>query len=241
MNDTPDKSPSTTNPNADASSPHRIRSFIRRQGRLTVAQSRAMEEFWPVYGLEEDQPLHPDAVFGRSAPLVLEIGFGNGESLATMAAAHPDQDFIGIEVHTPGVGHLLLCAKRLGLKNLRVYCADAIDVLSQRIDDGSLQRIQLFFPDPWPKKRHHKRRIVNNGFLELVCRKLKPGGIFHAATDWEPYADHMAETLDAYTGLDRLDAASPFVPRPDYRPLTKFETRGQQLGHGVWDLLYRTT
>jgi tRNA (guanine-N7-)-methyltransferase len=240
MNDTPEKPLNPTDPNTDASSPHRIRSFIRRQGRLTVAQSRAMEELWPVYGLKEDQSLHPDTVFGRSAPLVLEIGFGNGESLAAMAAAHPDQDFIGIEVHTPGVGHLLLCAERLGLKNLRVYCADAIDILSRRIDDGSLQRIQLFFPDPWPKKRHHKRRIVNNAFLELVCRKLKPSGIFHAATDWEPYALHMAETLDAYPGLNRLHPASPFVPRPDYRPLTKFETRGQRLGYGVWDLLYRT-
>ena len=239
MNDTSEKPQSRAELNAAAVPPHRIRSFIRRQGRLTVAQSRAMEELWPVYGLEENQPLVAKAVFGRSAPLVLEIGFGNGESLAAMAAAHPDQDFVGIEVHTPGVGHLLLCAERLELKNLRVYCADAIEILSRQVDDASLQRVQLFFPDPWPKKRHHKRRIVNNAFLQLVCRKLKPGGIFHAATDWEPYAEHMAETLDAYPELYRLHAASAFVPRPDYRPLTKFETRGQRLGHGVWDLLYR--
>lgn len=239
MNETPERPQSPAEVNAATAAPHRIRSFIRRQGRLTVAQSRAMEELWPVYGLEENQPLEAEVVFGRCAPLVLEIGFGNGESLAAMAAAHPDQDFVGIEVHTPGVGHLLLCAERLDLKNLRVYCADAIEILTRQIDDDSLQRVQLFFPDPWPKKRHHKRRIVNHDFLELVCLKLQSGGIFHAATDWEPYAGHMAETLDAFPGLARLHADSPFVPRPDYRPLTKFETRGQRLGHGVWDLQYR--
>lgn len=221
------------------SEPHRIRSFIRRQGRITSAQAKALEDLWPVYGLEPDQPLDAPAVFGRVAPVALEIGFGNGDSLATMAANHPENDYIGIEVHRPGVGHLLLKIEERGLSNVRVYCADAIDILNQQVTDASLDRLQLFFPDPWHKKRHNKRRIVNAGFLELVCRKLKPGGIFHAATDWEPYAEHMAETLQACPALCSLTADSPFSPRPDYRPLTKFESRGQRLGHGVWDLLYR--
>lgn len=217
----------------------RIRSFIRRQGRITVAQARALEELWPRYGLEPEQPLEPATLFGRKAPLVLEIGFGNGESLADMAAAHPEEDFVGIEVHRPGVGHLLWRIQEKGLSNLRIYCADAIEILGENVADASLERLQLFFPDPWPKLRHHKRRIVNPDFLELVCRKLKAGGIFHAATDWEPYAEQMAAVLGACPGLVSLTADSPFSPRPDYRPLTKFETRGHRLGHGVWDLLYR--
>jgi tRNA (guanine-N7-)-methyltransferase len=177
--------------------------------------------------------------FGREAPLILEIGFGNGDSLATMAAENPAANYIGIEVHRPGVGHLLLKIEEQGVSNLRVYCADAIDILTHCVADASLDRLQLFFPDPWHKKRHNKRRIVNAGFLELICCKLKPGGIFHAATDWEPYAEHMAETLAACPALLSLAANSPFSPRPDYRPLTKFESRGHRLGHGVWDLLYR--
>ena len=216
-----------------------IRSFIRRQGRITVAQTRALTELWPHYGLEPSQPLEPAKLFNRIAPLVLEIGFGNGESLAAMAAAHPEEDFIGIEVHRPGVGHLLWRIHEQGLRNLRIYCADAIEILTENIADASLDRLQLFFPDPWPKQRHHKRRIVNPEFLQLVCRKLKTGGIFHAATDWEPYAEHMAEALSTCPGLVSLAPDSPFSPRPDYRPLTKFETRGQRLGHGVWDLMYR--
>ena len=227
-------------PQSEATPPeHRIRSFIRRQGRITIAQAKALEDLWPVYGLEPGQTLDAPKAFGRVAPLVLEIGFGNGESLATMAAENPGSDYIGIEVHRPGVGHLLLRIEEKGLSNLRVYCADAIEILNQNIADGSLDRLQLFFPDPWHKKRHNKRRIVNAGFLELVCRKLKPGGIFHAATDWQPYAEHMAEALEASPELTSLTDSSPYSPRPDYRPLTKFESRGQRLGHGVWDLLYR--
>ncbi len=226
---------------AQTPKPHTIRSFIRRQGRITLAQHRALEDLWPIYGLAADQTLNAQQVFGRTAPLVLEIGFGNGESLAAMAKASPDTDFIGIEVHRPGVGHLLLCADEQGLTNLRVYCADAIEILTQHIADASLDRVQLFFPDPWPKKRHHKRRIVRPDFLDLICRKLKSGGVFHAATDWEPYAEHMAEALAACPALISLAEASAFSPRPAYRPLTKFETRGQRLGHGVWDLIYRRT
>lgn len=217
---------------------HRIRSFSRRQGRITAAQSKAMVDLWPLYGLAPDTVLNPPAVFGRIAPLILEIGFGDGESLAAMAAEHRDCDHVGIEVHRPGVGHLLLRLKELGLANVRIYCADAIDILTHKIADASLDRVQLFFPDPWPKKRHHKRRIVNAEFLDLTARKLKPGGLFHAATDWEPYAIAMAENLTACPKF--LSTVPGFcAPRPDYRPLTKFETRGQRLGHGVWDLLYR--
>jgi tRNA (guanine-N7-)-methyltransferase len=219
--------------------PRRIRSFIRRQGRITVAQSRALEELWPLYGLEPDQRLEPATLFGRRAPLVLEIGFGNGESLAAMAEARPDEDFVGIEVHRPGVGHLLWRIHEKGLGNVRVYRADAIEILTENVADAGLDRLQLFFPDPWPKKRHHKRRIVNPEFLDLVRRKLKPGGVFHAATDWEPYAEQMAATLEARPGLISLANGSPFSPRPDYRPPTKFETRGRRLGHAVRDLLYR--
>lgn len=206
---------------------------------MTQAQTRALESLWPVYGLEAGRALDAPAIFGREAPLVLEIGFGNGDSLAAMAEASRETDYLGIEVHRPGVGHLLLRLQDLGLTNVRVYCADAIEILGQNIADASLDRVQLYFPDPWPKLRHHKRRIVNPEFLALVCRKLKPGGIFHAATDWEPYAEHMAAMLDGCPELRRPHAASPYIPRPEYRPLTKFETRGHRLGHGVWDLIYR--
>ncbi len=224
---------------APASENHRIRSFIRRQGRITLAQAKALEELWPHYGLDPEVSLNAWEDFGREAPLILEIGFGNGDSLATMAAENPAADYVGIEVHRPGVGHLLLKIEEQGLSNLRVYCADAIDILTHCVADASLDRVQLFFPDPWHKKRHNKRRIVNAGFLDLVCRKLKRGGIFHAATDWEPYAEHMAEALEACPELTSLMEGLPYSPRPDYRPLTKFESRGQRLGHGVWDLLYR--
>jgi len=216
----------------------RIRSFIRRQGRVTAGQTRALETLWPIFGLDPCQPFMAQEVFHREAPLILEIGFGNGESLAKMAAEHPDQDFIGIDVHRPGVGHLLLHIEGLNLKNLRVYCADAIEVLTNCIHDNSLDRLQLFFPDPWPKTRHHKRRIVNPEFLSLVVRKLKDDGLFHAATDWENYAEHMAEALENCQAMVSNHPENPFSKRPDYRPLTKFEKRGQRLGHGVWDLIY---
>ena len=222
----------------ETSSPNRIRSFIRRQGRITAAQSRALENLWPLYGLDPEEAFDPLEIFGRAAPLVLEIGFGNGDSLLDMAAANPEADYIGIEVHKPGVGHLLLRLGKAGLANVRVYCADAVEILTHRIADASLDRVQLFFPDPWPKKRHHKRRLVNPEFMALVTRKLKPGGIFHAATDWEPYAEHMAEVLGHSPGLESTGSGEVYAPRPDYRPLTKFESRGQRLGHGVWDLIY---
>jgi tRNA (guanine-N7-)-methyltransferase len=217
-----------------------IRSYVIRAGRMTEGQRRAFDNYWGEYGLSLfDGPLEPRAVFGREAPLVLEIGFGMGDSLLAMAEAEPDKDFIGIEVHPPGVGRLINNAGKLGLKNLRVYMADAVDVLNDCIADGSLDRFQLYFPDPWHKKKHHKRRIVQPEFVRLICAKLKAGGLLHMATDWENYAEHMLEVLEAESLLENTASKNSYSERPEFRPETKFERRGQRLGHGVWDLLYR--
>ncbi|MDT8387268.1 MAG: tRNA (guanosine(46)-N7)-methyltransferase TrmB [Thiogranum sp.] len=221
--------------------PHRrIRSFVRRQGRLTAGQQRALDELWPLFGLELAAGMQDFSnVFGRRAPLTLEIGFGNGSSLAAMADADPGSDFIGIEVHRPGIGHLLQKIEAQHLGNLRVYCEDAVEVLESCIADASLDRVLLFFPDPWHKKRHHKRRILQPEFIDLVARKLKTGGHFHMATDWEHYAEQMLRTMDAAAGFSNVSGTGNFAARPDYRPATKFEMRGQSLGHGVRDLVYR--
>jgi tRNA (guanine-N7-)-methyltransferase len=216
----------------------RIRSFARRQGRLTEAQRNALETLWPIYGLDADQSFDARTIFGREAPVVVEIGFGNGETLAHMAAAQPDTDFLGVEVHRPGIGHLLLQLKERELTNVRIYCADAIEVLTQNVSDASLAGINVFFPDPWPKKRHHKRRLVNPDFIRLVARKLKHGGFFHAATDWENYAQHMLGVLRECVEMRNTQAENAYAPRAAHRPLTKFEARGQRLGHGVWDLIF---
>jgi len=207
---------------------------------MTVAQERAWRDLWPIYGVgrESDEALDLDALFGRTARRTLEIGFGNGESLLALAAAHPEQDFLGIEVHRPGVGHLMLRAESLGLTNVRAACRDAIEVLERRVPDASLDEVLLYFPDPWPKKRHHKRRIVQAPFVELVARKLKSGGRFRLATDWQHYAEQMLDVVGACPLLENEFAAG-FAPRPDSRPLTRFESRGQRLGHGVWDLCFR--
>ena len=215
-----------------------IRSFVRRQGRITLAQNAALETLWPVYGLDPGLPFNPQEAFGRDAPLVLEIGFGNGESLAAMAAAAPEKGFLGIEVHRPGVGHLLLKAQELGLDNVRVYCADAVEILRDRIGANSLDGVQVFFPDPWHKKRHHKRRLIDAEFVALLADRLKPGGVLHCATDWEHYAAQMLEVLEADRSLRNRAGKGSFSERPIHRPLTKFELRGQRLGHGVWDLLF---
>jgi len=220
----------------------RIRSFVRREGRLTPGQQRAMDELFPRFGIEAgDTPLDLDAVFGRQAPRILEIGFGNGESLAEIAHNHPQNDYIGIEVHRPGVGHLLMKIEELGLSNVRVMCADAVEILEQQIPDGALDALYLFFPDPWHKKRHHKRRQVRPEWAQLVRRKLKSGGHLHMATDWQNYAEHMLEVLNAAEGFSNTSASGDYVEKPDYRPETKFERRGQRLGHGVWDLVFRKT
>ncbi|MDM3870867.1 tRNA (guanosine(46)-N7)-methyltransferase TrmB [Porticoccus sp. W117] len=217
-----------------------IRSFVVRGGRMTEGQRNAFEQWWPEYGLSlHDGALDPHAVFGRSAPLVLEIGFGMGDSLLAMAAAEPDKDFIGIDVHPPGVGRLINNAGKQNLRNLRCYLADANDVLEDCIADASLARVQLYFPDPWHKKKHHKRRILQPAFAQQIAGKLAPGGVFHMATDWQNYAEHMLDVMEAAEEFSNNAGAGQYSPRPDYRPITKFEKRGERLGHGVWDLLYR--
>jgi tRNA (guanine-N7-)-methyltransferase len=218
---------------------NRIRSFIRRQGRITPGQQQAIDQFWPKYGLETGKPSHYPQIFGRSAPLFLEIGFGNGETLVEMAVANPDHDYLGIEVHRPGIGHLILQLQQREITNVRVYCLDAVDILEQQIADNSLAGIHLFFPDPWPKNKHHKRRIVRPDFIALVIKKLQPGGYFHAATDWENYAEHILETLKQQPFLINESPEGAYCKRPSYRPTTKFEQRGLRLGYGVWDLIFR--
>ena len=216
-----------------------IRSFVLRQGRFTEAQQRAFEALWPRYGLDYTGSARDfDSVFGRSAPRVLEIGFGNGEALRHAAAHDPARDLIGIEVHAPGVGRLLNALAADGAGNVRVYHHDAVEVLTREVADASLDEIRIYFPDPWHKKRHHKRRLVQPAFAALLARKLAPGGRLHLATDWRDYAEQMWDVLDATPGLRNRAGARGHVPRPDWRPQTHFETRGQRLGHGVWDLVY---
>lgn len=218
----------------------RIRSFVRRQGRLTKGQQVALEKFWPAMGVDyQTTPLVFADLFRRAAPVTLEIGFGMGASLVQMAANSPGRDYLGVEVHQPGIGACLLSANELGIDNLRVMCHDAVEVLEKMIPDNSLARVQLFFPDPWHKSRHHKRRLVQLPFVELVRQKLQPGGVFHMATDWQPYAEYMLAIMNQAPQYHNLSDAHDYVPRPEYRPLTKFEQRGQRLGHGVWDLMFK--
>jgi tRNA (guanine-N7-)-methyltransferase len=217
----------------------RIRSFIRRQGRLTSGQQWALDTLWDTYCLDPQKDYDFTVVFGRVAPLIVEIGFGNGESLAEMAKNNPDENFLGIEVHRPGVGHLMMLLDREGITNVRVYCHDAMDILEHKIPDVSLAGVHLFFPDPWPKKKHHKRRLVRLEFCRLLIRKLSSDGYFHAATDWQDYAKTMLEVLSLEQGLANASLTGDYCSRPEWRPLTKFERRGMRLGHGVWDLIFR--
>ena len=211
-----------------------VRSFVLRAGRITVAQRRALEELWPRYGIGyRPEPLDLDAAFGRHAPRILEIGFGDGELLAAMARRDPATDFLGIEVHEPGIGHCLLLIEKLALGNLRLIRHDAVEVLRQQIPDARLQGVNLFFPDPWPKKRHHKRRIVQPEFARLVAARLAPGGRFHVATDWAPYGEHIDAVMAAERAFERLPAAAAS------REPTKFERRGERLGHEVFEHLWR--
>jgi tRNA (guanine-N7-)-methyltransferase len=217
----------------------RIRSYVLRNGRMTQVQRRALEAHWQRWGLEHDGcELAYDAVFGRAGPLVLEIGFGMGQSLVATAAATPGTNFIGIEVHKPGVGKLLHCMDERGVDNIRIYCHDAVEILRDCIPGASLDTVQIFFPDPWHKKRHNKRRLIQPSFVAQLISKLKPGGILHLATDWEDYAQQMMEVLGAAEGLSNTCGAGQFALRPEHRPLTKFEMRGERLGHGVWDLVF---
>jgi tRNA (guanine-N7-)-methyltransferase len=218
-----------------------IRSFVMRTGRMTTGQARALDELWPRYGADySPAPLALDALFGRSAPRTLEIGFGNGEHLAKLAATHPERDYLGIEVHRPGVGHLLMLAGMNDLKNLRVSDHDAVEVLREQIPAASLAELLVLFPDPWHKKRHHKRRLVQPPFVELVASRLHSGGVLRLATDWEEYAQQMLEVLRAAgTVFTNLSPTGDWMPRPEERAPTRFEKRGARLGHGVWDLAFR--
>lgn len=219
-----------------------VRSFVLRQGRMTEGQKKAFDRAWSRYGLSrEDGVIDPRQVFGREAPLNLEIGFGMGKSLAEMAAAAPEQDFIGVEVHLPGVGALLKEIEQRGLENIRIYNIDANDVIDLCLPDECLDRVMVFFPDPWPKKKHHKRRLIQPEFVQRIRKKLRVGGILHLATDWENYAEHMMEVMTQAEGFANTRGPGCFAPRPEDRPVTKFEQRGERLGHGVWDLLFRRT
>ena len=211
-----------------------------RQGRVSGAQQRAVDTLLPVHGIAyAPGALDFEHVFGRRAPTIIEIGFGMGETTAAIASAHPQNNYLGIEVHTPGVGGLLKLIGALELANVRVIRHDAVEVIEQMIAPGSLAGAHIFFPDPWPKKRHHKRRLIQPGFVALLASRLAPGAYLHAATDWQEYAEQILAVFAAEPGL--ANTAVGFAPRPDYRPLTKFESRGLKLGHGVWDVIFRKT
>ncbi len=227
--------------NTESTTPPRrlIKSFVKRIGRLTEGQRRAIDELWTRYGLDySGQPRDLAATFGNDAPVVLEIGFGNGDALFAAAQADPARNYLGIEVHEPGVGQLLKNAGAAGLSNLRAMRVDAVEVLEHEIGPGALTEVRLYFPDPWHKTKHHKRRIVQPAFVEQIASKLVPGGLFHLATDWQPYARHMQRVLEASTSFRNQIAPLAFAPRPEWRIETHFQKRGERLGHGVWDLLY---
>ena len=215
-----------------------VRSFVLRQGRLSPAQARACATLLPVFGIAyAPRVVDLDAAFGHTAPRVLEVGFGMGETTATIAAARPETDFLVLEVHTPGVGSLLKLIGERGLRNIRIVQHDAVEVLRDMVAADALAGVHIFFPDPWPKKRHHKRRLIQPAFVALVASRLKPGGYVHLATDWQEYAEQMLAVLAAEPSLQ--NTTDGYAPRPDYRPQTKFEARGLKLGHGVWDLVFK--
>lgn len=216
-----------------------IRSFVLRGGRLTEGQKRAIDEYWPRFGIDEGGGLIDlVSLFGNSNPVIFEIGFGNGEATWQMAQAHPQENFLGAEVHRPGVGRLLLKMEEHELTNIRIACADAVVFLRDCIAEDSLAGIRIYFPDPWPKKRHHKRRIIQPEFVHLLVSRMCAGGVLHLATDWEPYADHMLEVLNQAGGLNNMSPTGAFCDKPAWRPDTKYERRGERLGHKVRDLLF---
>jgi tRNA (guanine-N7-)-methyltransferase len=216
-----------------------IRSFVLRAGRMTPAQERALTELWPSYGVDLGAgPLDLEAIFGRRAPRSLEIGFGVGEVIGSLAEHHPNNDYLGIEVHRPGVGRLLLRAAEAKVRNLRVICHDAVEVLKDQLPNHSFDEILVFFPDPWHKKRHHKRRLIDAAFVAALAAKLRPDGVLRLATDWQAYAEQMLAVCNADPHLVSLSPDGNYVERPQFRPPTRFERRGERLGHGVWDLAY---
>ena len=218
-----------------------MRTFVRREGRLTRGQARALDELWPHYGADvpEAGSLDLDALFGRRAPRVLDIGFGDGEALVAMAAGDPQRDYLGVEVHRPGVGHCLLCAEQAGVENLRVAAVDAVGLLRHHLPERALEAVYILFPDPWPKKRHHKRRLVQPALLDLLAACMVPGGTVHLATDWADYAEWMLDTLEPDPRFTNTAGPRAFLPPPPPRPQTKFERRGLGKGHTVHDLVYR--
>jgi len=218
----------------------RIRSYVLRAGRMTPGQQRGFDQNWGRWGLQHvDGLLDFDATFGRAGPRVLEIGFGMGQSLVAMAAASPATNFVGIEVHRPGVGKLLHSMEEHGVDNIRTYCHDAVEILRDCIPPDSLDTVQIFFPDPWHKKKHNKRRLIQAPLVAHLVTRMKVGGILHLATDWQDYAEQMMAVLSAEPGLGNECGRGEFAPRPEHRPLTKFERRGERLGHGVWDLVFQ--
>ena len=220
----------------------KIRSFVLRQGRITTAQQRAFDEHWRRYGLEvTGAPRDFAGVFGRDAPLVFEIGFGNGEQLLHATQAEPDHNFLGIEVHRPGVGRLLNSLADANVDNARIYHHDAVEVLEREIAAGALADVRIYFPDPWPKKRHQKRRLIQPDFVALLASRVMRGGRLHLATDWADYAEHMQSVLDTAPDWRRHAEHSTSAARPSWRSDTHFERRGMRLGHGVWDLVYERT
>ena len=215
-----------------------IRSYVLRQGRISNAQQRCLDTLLPIYGIPYlPQPLDLENVFGRSATKILEIGFGMGETTSAIAQSHPQNDYLGLEVHTPGVGSLLKQIEELGLKNIRIIQHDAVEVLRDMLADNVLDGVHIFFPDPWHKARHNKRRLIQPPFVAQLVKKIKPGGYIHVATDWQDYAEQVLAVLSSAKSLE--NTAANYAPRPAYRPLTKFEQRGLRLGHGVWDLVFK--
>ena len=222
----------------------KIRSFVVRAGRMTAGQQRAWQELWPQIGIEyRGERLDLDSIFKRRAPRMMEIGFGTGDALLAFAAAHPEFDCVGVEVHPPGIGHALLGIQAQSLSQVRLMCHDAVEVLTHCIANASLDEVHIFFPDPWHKKRHHKRRLIQLSFLDELARVLKPNALAKLATDWENYADHITAVFNAHSAFSNAakerDASQLYVERPAHRPLTRFERRGHRLGHGVWDFAYR--
>jgi len=225
---------------AELTARRRVRSYVLRAGRLTGGQKRALQELWPRYGIDRGEgKLDFETLFGNAHPVIAEIGFGNGEATWRMARAHPEENFLGMEVHRPGVGHLLLELKDHEIDNVRIACEDAVELFRKRIPRNSLLGVRIYFPDPWPKKRHHKRRIIQAPFVELVAEKMKAGGILHIATDWEQYSEHMLNVMHNSRDFENLSPDGKTCPKPEWRPATKYEQRGERLGHGVFDLIFR--